>query len=229
MSGSSKDPLELGGLDAGAISAAIDAKKVKIKPPPNELDLKKEERLNLKEQRLSKGGVPNAPPAPPPVEAVFDKSAYLDKISAYRERFPHIRKRNNVTAKSSPDEILDELHYIEMQLGSKQDGNLGSMILHTSMVAVEAIHRDIWNPLNLNLTGLGNITKDNMSEFQPIVDELMIKYGTGMYMSAELRLTLAVGAMVMTVHAANSGDPRVAAALEKMNTRVSAPSSASDL
>ena len=50
--------------------------------------------------------------------------------------------------------------------------------------------------------------------------ELMIKYGAGMYMPPEYRLLLSVGAMVVTVHSANSGDPRVGEALQKMSAAV---------
>lgn len=225
---SNKDPLELGGLEPAAIGEAIEKKK---KKPLSEAELAKEARLSQKEERLSKSvKLPPPPPPPPPEpEPVEDKSHLLDKLSAYKERFPHLKKRNNVSAKSSIDDILDELHFVEMQLGSRQDGSFGAMLLHGSMVAVESIHRDVWNPLGLNLTGLAQITKDNMSEFQPIVDELMIKYGVGMYMSVETRLVLSLGAMVMTVHAANSGDPRVKVALEKMNAAVNAPQNAKDL
>jgi hypothetical protein len=233
MASSNKDPMEMSGLDPLALGAAVEGKKSKIKPP-SELDVQKEARLAAKEQRLTsvpKAGAqtPTATgPAPTP-QPEFDKSALLDKLGAYRERFPHLKKRNNVSVKSSAEDILDELHYCEVQLGSRQDGNVGAMILHGSMVAIETIHRDIWNPLGLNLTGLGRVTKDSMAEFQPIVDELMIKYGAGMYMSAEMRLALALGATVMTVHAANSGDPRIAAALEKMNQKVQVPASSKDL
>ena len=57
----------------------------------------------------------------------------------------------------------------------------------------------------------------------------MIKYGAGMYMSVEMRLVLALGATVLTVHGANSGDPRIATALEKMNQKVVLPDSGKDL
>jgi sugar/nucleoside kinase (ribokinase family) len=57
----------------------------------------------------------------------------------------------------------------------------------------------------------------------------MIKYGAGMYMSVEMRLAIAIGATVLTVHGANSGDPRIAAALEKMNRNVVLPESGKDL
>jgi predicted house-cleaning NTP pyrophosphatase (Maf/HAM1 superfamily) len=223
-----KDPLEMGGLDPELIASHVESNK---KKPTKETEMMKEERLKMKEQRLT---AKSAPPPPPPTvvpvqEVVVDKSALLDKLTAYRERFPHLKKRNNVSVKSSAEDIEDELHYCEVQLGSKQDGSVGSMILHSTMVVVETVHRDVWNPLGLNLNGLGKVTKDNMEEFQPIVDELMIKYGAGMYISAEVRLALAMGAMVMTVHAANSGDPRIASALEKMNQKVPVVASAKDL
>jgi hypothetical protein len=232
-----KDPLELGGLDPAAISAVIQEKKGGKLKPPSELEVQKEARLASKEKRLNTAPPSTDPKAPastdrssanaPPQD--IDKSALLDKLVAYKERFPHLKKRNNVSAKSSAEDILDELHYYEMQLGSKQDSNMGAMILHGSMVAVEAIHRDVFNPLGLNLQGLAKVTKDNMAEFQPIVDELMIKYGAGMYMSPEMRLVLSIGALVMTVHGANSGDARIAHALEKMNQPVKVPAGAKDL
>jgi hypothetical protein len=57
----------------------------------------------------------------------------------------------------------------------------------------------------------------------------MIKYTTGMYMSPETRLVMSVGALEMTVHAANTGDPRVKTALERMNVTVQVPPGAGDL
>ena len=227
----SKDPLDLAGLDPANIAKVLDAKNSKGKLP-TELEVKKEARLELKEQRISKGlsagkSGGNQSETPPPAVHfdVVDKSSLLDRLGAYRERFPNLKKRNNVTAKSGVEDILDELHYCEVQLGSKQDGSMGCTLLHGTMVAVESFHRDVWNPMGLRLTGLGQITKDNMSEFEPIVDELMIKYGAGMYMSVEMRLALAIGATVLTVHGANSGDPRIATALEKMNQKVAMPES----
>ena len=103
------------------------------------------------------------------------------------------------------------------------------MILHGAMVAVETIHRDVYNPLGLNLNGLGKVTKDNMAEVQPIVDELMIKYGANMVMGPEWRLALSIGAIVMTVHSANSGDPRLRGALNAMQSQARPSKDSSDL
>ena len=225
------DPLSLGDLNPNKIAAEVAEKKIKKKAEPTEIEVQREQRLQNKEKRMGGPSGPNAPPAPPPPPPVSaeEKSALLDKLGAYRERFPHLKKRNNVTVKSSADDIEDELHYCEMQLGSRQDNNIGGMILHGSMLAIETVHRDVYNPLGLNLNGLAKVTKDNMAEFQPIVDELVIKYSTGLYMGPEMRLVLAMGALVMTVHGANSGDVRIASALEKMNTGVKVPAGAEDL
>ena len=228
------DPLSLGDLNPNKIAAEVAEKKIKKKAEPTEIEVQREQRLQNKEKRMGGASGPNAPSAPPPAPppppvSAEEKSALLDKLGAYRERFPHLKKRNNVTVKSSADDIEDELHYCEMQLGSRQDNNIGGMILHGSMLVIETVHRDVYNPLGLNLNGLAKVTKDNMAEFQPIVDELMIKYSTGLYMGPEMRLVLAMGALVMTVHGANSGDVRIASALEKMNTGVKVPAGADDL
>ncbi len=237
LASSSDDPLELSGLDPGAIQGRIDARDKKVGKAPSELELQKEQRLAEKEKRLNTGSgsgtkkstPPSAPPiAPPPPE--MDKSPLLDKIAAYRERFPHLKKRNNVTAKSSLDEIFDELHYLELQLGSSSGGgsSFGTAMLCGTMLGVETFTRDYWNPLGLNLTGLGQVTRNNAAEFQPIIDELMIKHNAGMYTSPEWRLALALGASMMTVHAANN-NPDLARAMKNMNNPIQPPTSATDL
>eukprot|EP00965_Chrysotila_dentata_P078720 2595042-Pleurochrysis_carterae.AAC.1 len=233
MSGEkAKDPLDLGGLEPALIASEVDAKK-KQKSLNSELGLIKEARLASKEKRLSTQSTPTSSTAhaapPPPIDSSEQKSRMLDKIFAYRERFSELRKRNNVSAKSTFEDIKDELHYCETQLGSKSDGSVGAMALHSAMMALETIHRDVWNPLNLNLNGLATVTKSNMAEFQPILDELMIKYGSNLYMAPEMRLALALSALIMTVHAANSNDPRIATALNKMQNVMQPPESSKDL
>ncbi len=60
-----------------------------------------------------------------------------------------------------------------------------STVLYGSMLCMERLTHDYWNPLGLNLTGLGTVTQQNMDQFQPILDELMIKHNAGMYTSPE--------------------------------------------
>ena len=232
MASSSNDPLSLSELDKNEISSRIEGRDKKLKPP-TELDLQKEARLAEKERRLqaplpSKAKAPSEapPPAPPPL---LDRSVLLDKITAYRERFPALKKRNNITVKSSREEIVDELHYCELQLGSQSGSqNIGATVLYGAMLGLEKLTREYWNPLGLDLTGLGTVGQQNIAQFQPILDELMIKHNAGVYTSPEWRLALAMGAMVLTVNAANQ-NPEVARAVKAMNQSVNVPKSASDL
>lgn len=238
MSSSARDdPLGLAELEPELLQAKIDSRDKKTGKNPSELDLQKEARLAEKEKRLASGApvstgkkapVPSEspPPAPP---AAIDRSVLLDKISAYRERFPHLKKRNNVSAKSSVDEILDELHYCELQLGSQGGSqNLGATVLYGTMLGLEKLTNEYWNPLGLNLNGLGTVAQQNIDQFQPIIDELMIKHNAGVYTSPEWRLALAIGATVMTVNAANQ-NPEMARAVKSMNMAVNKPTGAKDL
>jgi len=169
------------------------------------------------------------PPAPPPEMPAEEKSRFVDHIVAYREKFPWLKKRNTVSAKSTEAELRDELHYIESQLGSKnQDSSFGLTVFTSAMTGLE-MSTAVWNPMGLQLNGLGQIARDNSDQFKDVVDELLVKYTTGMYMGPETRLIMSVGALVMTVHAANTGDPRVKTALEKMNVAVQVPPGAEDL
>lgn len=235
---SSKDPLGLAELEPDAIQGRIDARDKKTGKAPSELELQKEARLAEKEKRLTSGVAPSqarkaaapseapssAPPPPPK-----DRSVLLDKITAYRERFPHLKKRNTLSAKCSIEEIEDELHYCELQLGSQGGSqNLGATVLYGTMLCLEKVTYDYWNPLGLNLNGLATVTQQNMDQFQPILDELMIKHNAGVYTSPEWRLALALGATVMTVNAANQ-NPEMARAVKSMNQAVNKPPGAKDL
>lgn len=223
------DPLSMDALDPEAIQMSIDAKKMKPPKPMTEMDMKKEERLAMKEARLA-GKAPEAgPSAAPAADAPLtasEKTKLLDKLSAYKERFPHLKTRNK-TLKTAED-IIDELHYTEMQLGQAK-GGLTTTLFYGAMSGVEYVTTQVYNPLELNLEGLGEVTKKNMSEFEPILDELAIKYGASGYMAPEVRLAIAVGATILTVHAANSGDPAVGRAINKMNAGVQRPAGSDSL
>ena len=56
----------------------------------------------------------------------------LDKIEMYRQRFGHLKSRNKLSGKSTAEEIEDELHYLEQQLGQK-DGHMGQ---HLSLIHI---------------------------------------------------------------------------------------------
>ena len=226
-----EDPLGLADLNPDSINERIAERAGPKQKPPTELDLKKEARLAEKEKRLAaslKAPSEDPPTAPPPPINDLDRSVLLDKIFAYRERFPQIKKRNNVSAKSSIEEIADELHYCELQLGSRTTHNLPATVFMAGMMGIEKGTRDYWNPLGLNLNGLTAVTQQNMDEFQPILDELQIRHNAGLYTSPEWRLALAIGASILTVNAANQ-NPETARAVHSMNQTVKAPKDSKDL
>ena len=145
------------------------------------------------------------------------------------ERFPQLKSRNaKLSAKSSAEEVEDELHYIELQLGSQKDGSIGCQIFVVSMNLLESTSQS-FNLLNLNLSGLGQVASDNLPQFTPIIDELMIKYGAGLYMPPEVRLVCMTAGLMLTVHQANSGNPAVLEAMRKVHQGVKPPANSSDL
>lgn len=239
MAGRSSDPLELGELDPDLIEAEVARKELekKAKKPPTQLEVDRENRLREKEARISSGRgkkgdapPPMVQPAPPPPVEEEDLSKLLDRLGMYHERFTWLKSRNKISARSSAAEIKDELHYVEVQLGSGgESGGFGPQVFIGMMSALEIGTRDYFNPLKLNLSGLGSVAKDNIEQFVPLIDELTIKYGAGMYMPVEWRMAIAVGTLCATVHAANSGDPKLASVLQRMNQPVQEPTASEDL
>ena len=216
----SEDPLKLGLLDGEVIAEAV---KKRGKKPDSEAALIRAETNARKEERLSQPKAPPPPPPPPPEpEVKVDRSDLLDKIGNYRERFPDLKSRNKISGKSTIEEMQDELHFYEKQLGSS-NGNMSGNLFVASMAGIEHVTAHYFNPLNLDLSGLATVSRDNLAEVQPILDELVIKYGANMYMSPEMRLVTTIGTMLYTVQAANTGDPVTKQALEKVNASFKAP------
>ena len=217
------DPLNLIELEPAVLSAAQEeraAARKKVNAGSTSKEAK--EPKELKKQKDVVAAMEATPPELPPPPSPEEMRVMLDKINAYKERFPHLKSRNKTSPKSTPEELEDELHYLQLQLGSStQGGNFGAAVLSTAMACLER-STEYYNPLGLDLRGLGAVTNQNMHEFQPIIDELMIKYNTGLYTPPEWRLALAIGATVVTVHAANQ-NPEVAKAVRAMNKTVNKP------
>jgi hypothetical protein len=180
------------------------------------------------------------PPAPPPRPtapappvsksmSIEEKTHLLDLITAYRERFSFLKKRNSVSVKSTDDELRDELAYTEMQLGSRKESGAAGTVLCTALTSLEVVTRDHYNPLGLDLSGLGQIARENMTDIQPLLDELTIKYSTGMSMCVEVRLAMSLGVLVYTVHSANIGNEKVAEVLSKVSKPIKVPKGVDDL
>lgn len=219
--------MRMGGLEPEQIEQVVSKKGKKV---DSEATMIRAQTAAQKEQRLAhdvkaKAPVSNGAPSEP-IEPPKDRSKLLDKVQAYKEKFPHLKSRNKLTGKSSAEEIEDELHYFESQLGTK-DGSMHVQLFLASLAGLETVAEKHYNPLGLNLNGLHEVARANQAQFAPILDELVIKYGVTMYVSPEVRLLGILGTMIYTVHAANSGDTRTAAALAKMSK--AAPATGGDL
>jgi hypothetical protein len=102
-------------------------------------------------------------------------------------------------------------------------------VLCTALTSLEVVTRDHYNPLGLDLSGLGQIARENMTDIQPLLDELTIKYSTGMSMCVEVRLAMSLGVLVYTVHSANIGNEKVAEVLSKASKPIKVPKGVDDL
>lgn len=137
------------------------------------------------------------------------RQSLLDKIGKYRERFTKLKKRNgSLNIKSSLIELSDEVHYIEQQLG-REEGPAGSlkpanMCFVASMYGIEH-GANVYNPLGLKLGGLGQTTQQSIQQFEPLLDEFMIKHSMDLTASVEFRIIMMIVTTVATVHMANSG------------------------
>ena len=202
-------------LRADVVTAGLEAER----------EAAREQKLNDAKAKRASGRKQQANPLPPPPtpqcplkpsaeeqqasreQEQAQKQRLLDKIGKYKSKFPDLSQRNKVSVKSSIEELQDELHYIEEQLGEPTDmeDNYMGLGLVTAMYGAEYVTENHFNPLNLDLSGLGDTVKINLDKFEPLLEELAIKYNTQMSVSVEMRLMMLLGTTVMTVHAANKG------------------------
>ncbi|KAJ1620103.1 hypothetical protein T492DRAFT_915447 [Pavlovales sp. CCMP2436] len=154
-----------------------------------------------------------------------ERQSLLDRIGKYRERFPKLKKRNGtLSIKSSLMELHDEVHYVEQQLGREDSGPAGSLkpgnlAFLAAMYGIE-YGVQAYNPLNLQVRGLGQTVQASLKTFEPLLNEFMIKHNMDVSASVELRIVMLVVTTVTTVHLANTGQggllQRLDPALAKM-------------
>jgi len=176
-----------------------------------------------KAAKASKAAVkpPAPPPAPAPVAAATEKEAkdkHLKRLAGYRQLRPDLKPNGRawVTAASSMQEIEDDVANAQHQLGEQPTSGLGTQVLVNSLAAFEVFTQS-YNPMALNLKGLGDFSKMKEAEFAPLVEEFMIKHGASLSLSVEFRIVMAIGSVVSLVHIANT-NPAVAEALAKSIT-----------
>jgi hypothetical protein len=202
-----EDPTDIANVSLEGVTERLQYQRAAEKGPP------------APTQAQKKGTAAAVPPAKVTAKeaaeqkelAEYDaRQTMLDKIGKYRERFPKLKKRNGtLSIKSSLIELDDELHYIEQQLGAAETGPAGAlkpanMCLIGAMYGIE-MGSTVYNPLKLQLKGLGQTTQASIKTFEPLLDEFMIKHAMDMSASVEFRIGMLLVTTVLTVHMANSG------------------------
>ena len=116
------DPLNLIELDPVVLSAAQEERVAAKKKGGASSSKAPSEPKEMKKQKEVVAAMAETPQELPPPPSPEELRVMLDKIGAYKERFPNLKSRNKKL--STPEEIEDELHYIQLQLGSStQSGN----------------------------------------------------------------------------------------------------------
>lgn len=173
-----------------------------------------------KAAKASKPAVVKAPaPAPAAAAAVAAetereaKHKLLKRVEGYRKLKPGLKPcgRAWCTASSSMQDIEDEVASAQHQLGEQPTTGLATNFLVSSLAAFEVLTQT-YNPMALNLKGLGDFSKMKEAEFAPLVEEFMIKHGASLSLPVEVRIVMAIGSIVSLVHIANT-NPAVAEAL----------------
>ena len=102
------DPLMMGFVAPAIVEEEVEKSKKKKSNPVAQQNA---ETAAKREERLQSGGKSRAAPSTPaPPEPVQEdepkvKSLLLDKVGLFREKFPHLRSCNKLSAKSTIDEI----------------------------------------------------------------------------------------------------------------------------
>lgn len=172
----------------------------------------------------SKPAAKTPAPAPAPAAAATTeretKLKLLKKLEGYRKLQPNLRPCGSAWCKatSSLQDIEEEVASAQHQLGEQPTTGLGTDLVIQALSGLEIFTRS-YNPLALNLHGLGEISRFKKAEFAPLVEEFMIKHGASLSLPVEARLAVTIGGIVAFVHMANT-NPEVAEALAK---QVNAP------
>ena len=102
------DPLNLIELDPVVLSAAQEERAVAKKKGGASSSKAPSEPKEMKKQKEVVAAMAETPQELPPPPSPEELRVMLDKIGAYKERFPNLKSRNKKL--STPEEIEDELH-----------------------------------------------------------------------------------------------------------------------
>ena len=234
------DPAHMGLFDPANVEAERAALAAAKRPLAGEAETAKmraatnakaEQRKAEKQQaKLAPPSAARAPPAQPPDDPHY-KATLLKRVAGYRQLNGALKPRHAkwCIVQSSQQEIEQEVRHLEDELGKGDTRSLGTHLLLTFMSGVETLTREVYNPLNLQLSGLADITRSKSAELAPLIEELMIKYDASLSVAVEWRLAMVLTQTVVLVHMANTGNLPLEKVLAASQRPIVPPNGAADL
>ena len=136
-----------------------------------------------------------------------ERASLVRKIHAYNKKFSEKLKGMNITQakgqKATIEELRQQLSDIEHELGKSGGIELAVSGYVGAMTILEQTHYT-WNPMNLKLAGLGQVTQANAEKLMDLLEEFAIKHENWFSQSIEVRILAFTASLIATVHRANT-------------------------
>lgn len=150
-------------------------------------------------------------------EEVLNREDLLRQIEEYYREFPDIlnsketkkaqesvkKVRSRYSEATPTEKIKEDLDLIKVAVaGKNMAGTLSGLCVPAAMI-IEHVGEHMGLKLKGPSESLSAVVYTNRAVFESCIKELVCKYGLGGYMQPEVRLAMALGSCVMSVHTKN--------------------------
>lgn len=143
-------------------------------------------------------------------ETVAQEKQYLDSLVRRIEQLHSVykleRKHKN-GPKTIPD-AQEELAFVTLQLNKMKGMGMVNTMYYGLMNTLEAVMCYKYNPLGIQVQGLGKRLEARESELAPILVDIAVKYNLTMEANPLLQLLIVTGGIVKELHTENSKGQR---------------------
>lgn len=105
-------------------------------------------------------------------------------------------------------EALEELQYTTLQLNKVKGMGLVNTCYFGAMNLVEWVATYRWNPLGVDLKGLGSAVQRHEAEIAPVLVDIAVKYNLMFEANPLFQLAVMTGGIIKEVHAENARGPK---------------------
>lgn len=151
-------------------------------------------------------------------EETLDRDDLIRQIEDYHREFPEIlnnkdvkkaqenvkKVRERYTDATSTEKIKEDLELIKVAVGGKNMGGALSGLCVPIAMIIEHVGSEMGLKLNGPSKSLTEVVHTNRTVFESCIKEIVCKYGLGTYMQPEVRLAIALGSCVLSVHTENT-------------------------